>query len=121
MQQVLVLIVAPVEQFWDSLQVLLRAMPEVSAVQQFAESSQLLAFGSPHAPMLVLLDGAVLARERWGALPQLQARWPQAHTLVLVDDEQQRQAAQVAGAEVVLTKGILAATLLATIYDLLQS
>lgn len=121
MQQARVLIVAPVEQFWDSLQILLRAMPEVGNVQQLSDSPILFALGPTHAPTLVLWDGAVLSRERWGSLPQLQARWPRARTLALVDDEHQSQAAQVAGVEVVLTKGILAATLLATIHDLLQS
>ena len=54
-------------------------------------------------------------------LGRIKARQPQAQFVVLVDSEMQVHQAKIAGADVVLMKGVRAARLLDTIESLLES
>jgi DNA-binding NarL/FixJ family response regulator len=107
------LIVARSGQLRASLRVLLTAIPRMGVINQADDGPSALAAGTPQGPDLVLLD--------WHAttLEQIQAQWPHARCIVLADDEGERQAAETAGADAALLKGVLAARLFTTIQALL--
>jgi DNA-binding NarL/FixJ family response regulator len=102
----------------DSLVVLFRALPQLGQIRQAETLSEALARTSLPAPDLVLYDLEPAREDVWAALTRIKARWPRSHCLVLVEDERAAAEARAAGADVVLTKGILAARLLDTLKGL---
>lgn len=113
----LALIVAKSAPLRKGLQALLATMPRVeleladdslSAIKRFTE----------YPPSLVLLDTGLLGNDIYATLGRVKAEWPQSRCLVLVDDVQQRQKAESAGADVVLLKGFPAAKLFEVIEEL---
>jgi DNA-binding NarL/FixJ family response regulator len=116
-----VLIVAHSAQIRDSLLVLLRAIPQIEAVHQAEDGPSALAMGQEIQPTLVMLDDDLPDDKALQILlGQMIAMWPQARCLVLLDDEQDRRSAQEAGADVVLVKGVRAATVLEMVEHLLS-
>jgi ribosomal protein S18 acetylase RimI-like enzyme len=113
------LIVASSAQFRESLVVLTRAISQVGPIQQADSISLALSEHVGPAPDLVLCGFEAVQNETVETLYRVKARWPNARCVVLVDDEAARQAAEAAGADVVLTKGVLAARLLDTVERLL--
>jgi DNA-binding NarL/FixJ family response regulator len=70
-------------------------------------------------PELILIDASIFDETAWTAITKIKAEWPQTKFVVLTENEQQRQNAQDAGAEILLPKGFPAAKLVALIEDLL--
>ena len=112
-----VLIIAHSAQIRDSLLVLLRASPRIEAVYQAKDGPSALAMGPEIQPSLVLIDYDTTPDELSLDLRQLNAAWPRARYLVLLDDEQDRLRVQSAGADIALVKGIRAATILETVEE----
>jgi DNA-binding NarL/FixJ family response regulator len=121
MQQGTIVIIGRPGQRVSSLQHLLRTIPKVGALHQFNSGAALLANGPMQPPALMLVDFTTLTDELAVTLPQIQARWPQVQTVVLVGDETQRQLAEAAGIYIILPEGILAAKLWETVDALLQA
>lgn len=117
--QVSVLIISGSGQLRASLQVLLAAIPQVEIVKQADNVPPASAMGAQYPPALVLLDCDLPHAGPVATLGQIKAEWPRTRFVVLVDDEQEQQAAKAAGADVVLMKGVLASRFLATVEDLL--
>ena len=115
-----VLIISRSAQIRESLLVLLRAIPQIETVHQAEDAPTALAMEPEVQPALVLLDYDLPDDELRTVLGRIKAAWPQARCLVLLDDEQDRRRAEEAGADVVLVKGIRAATILETIEGLLS-
>jgi GNAT superfamily N-acetyltransferase len=118
-RQLSALIVARSAQFRESLVVLTRAIPEVGRIKQADSISSALSEYVGQGPDLILCDFEAVQNEIVETLHRVKARWSSSRCVVLVDDEGARQAAEAAGADVVLTKGVLAARLLETVERLL--
>jgi DNA-binding NarL/FixJ family response regulator len=103
----------------ESLLVLLRAIPRAGAIHQAEDGPSALGMGLGAQSALVLLDCTLPDEELPVTLGQMKAAWPQARYIVFLDDEDDRQRAEEAGADVVLVKGVRAATVLETIESLL--
>jgi ribosomal protein S18 acetylase RimI-like enzyme len=119
--QVSALIVARSAQFRESLVVLTRAISQIGPITQADSISSALSEHVGKAPDLVLCDFEAVQNEMVETLYRIQARWSNTRCVVLVDNEGARQAAEAAGADVVLTKGVLAARLLETVERLLRA
>jgi len=116
----LVLIVACSVQFRESLSVLMRSIPHIGRIEQAEDISSALVEDTEPAPDLLLCDYESVQDEPVGTLHRVKARWPQSRCVVLVEDEDARRKARAAGADVVLTKGVLAARLLEAIEGLIS-
>lgn len=113
------LIIARPGQLRSSLQVLLAAIPHIEKVVLADDGPSGLAMVTEHRPTVMLLDCELFYEKLELILGQIKAGGPQTQCLVLVDDEQQHQVAESAGADVVLMKGILASKFYATVEELL--
>jgi DNA-binding NarL/FixJ family response regulator len=116
----LALVVAKPGHLWTGLQSLLRTVPQIEIIAEAQDPSVLLKIGTEMHPELVLLDASLFDEDAWTAVTKIKGEWPHMHCVVLVDDDLQRKSAQVAGADLVLTKGFPAAKLVALIEDLLS-
>jgi DNA-binding NarL/FixJ family response regulator len=116
----LALVVAKPGHLWNGLQSLLRTLPQIEIIAETQKPTVLLKIGTEMHPELVLLDASLFDEDAWTAVTKIKAEWPHIHFVVLVDDDLQRQIAQVAGADLVLPKGFPAAKLVALIEDLLS-
>jgi DNA-binding response OmpR family regulator len=121
MNTVLTLIIAETNPLRDALHVLLQTLNHIGKIQ-FWDHEQ-LCFSTPlgHDPHLIIWDWSYPPRLAQTMFSQVRARWPMVQILALVEDDRQGQAATIAGADVVLTKGASAAKLLATVSALLDS
>jgi ribosomal protein S18 acetylase RimI-like enzyme len=119
-RRALALIVARSAQFRESLAVLVRSIPNIGRIEQAEDISSALAEHPELSPDLVLCDYESVQDEPVGTLHRVKIRWPHSRCVVLVEDEDARCKAQAAGADVVLTKGVLAARLLEEIERLLS-
>lgn len=115
------LIIARSAQLRESLLVLLRAAPRIEKIYQADDGDSALRMGQQIRPALVLLDHGLAQNEIQGTLGRIKAAWPQARSVVLLDDEQDRRDVEVAGADMVLVKGVLAATILDKIDEALEA
>ncbi len=77
--------------------------------------------GADHSPALVLLDSDLSDQELVSALRKLKGKWPGMKSIVLVDDDRDHGAAKAAGADVILTQGVLASRFYATVEALLST
>lgn len=118
-RRALALIVARSAQFRESLAVLVRSISHIGRIEQADDLSSALAGHPELSPDLLLCDYESVQGEPVGTLHRVKARCPQSRCVVLVEDEDARTSAQAAGADVVLTKGVLAARLLEAIEGLL--
>ena len=115
------LIVADSAQLRESLLILLRSIPEIAAIYQANDGQSALNITLEPKPTLVLLDHHLSRNGHFNTLGRIKAKQPQARFVVLVGSEKQVQQAKIAGADVVLMKGVRAARLLDTIESLLES
>jgi DNA-binding NarL/FixJ family response regulator len=115
------LIVAESPQLGESLLILLRSIPGIGAIHQANDGPSALAMSIELEPTLVLLDYHLSKNGHSNTLARMKARQPQAQFVVLVDNEDQVQRARAAGVDLVLIKGVRAATLLESIEKLLKS
>jgi DNA-binding NarL/FixJ family response regulator len=115
------LIVAKPSQFREGLQAMLTSIPQIKQVTQVDDAPSALRMAAQHDPTLVLLDFDLSSSEVLAAtLEQIKATWPQSQCIALVHNEQEYQMAKVAGADVILMKGVSATKLLAIVKELLS-
>ena len=119
--QVSALIIARSAQLRESLLVLMRALPRIEEIYQADDGDTALIMGQQIRPALVLLDYDLPRNEVQATLERLKAAWPQARSVVLLDDEQDRRSVEAAGADVALVKGMLAAKVLDVIDEALEA
>jgi DNA-binding NarL/FixJ family response regulator len=114
-----VLIIARSAKIRESLLVLLRSIRLIETFHQAEDGPSALGMALEVQPALVLLDCDLPDDEVRATLGQMKIAWPQARCVVFLDDEEDRRPAEEAGADVVLVKGVRAATVLETIESLL--
>ena len=119
-QVTLALIVARPGPLRNSLQALMTTMPQIEILAETSDPSALLRMGAEIQPDIVLLDADLPQEQVCAALRQIKEEWSQTRSIVLVEDSQQQQELQAAGADVALLKGHPAAKLVATIEGLLS-
>ena len=103
----------------ESLQALLLMVPKIDTVSQVGDAPSILRAVVEHDPALVLLDASLPGDEVSTVVKMIKANGSQSRCLVLVDNTQQQQEAELAGADVVLFKGFPAAKLFEVIKGLL--
>jgi DNA-binding NarL/FixJ family response regulator len=103
----------------DGLHALVTAMPQIDAVQGVDDLASALAMAFDYAPALVMLESNPSSKDVWTTTRRVKARWPAARCICLVNDVQQRQEAEAAGADVVLLQGFPAGRLVAAVVRLL--
>ena len=103
----------------DSLVALMTTMPGISAVLIAENPAAARRTMAQHRPALVVIESGLSTEEGRTAIEDIKAVWPLAKCVVLVDDIDQQQRAQDAGADVALITGYLPATLVAAIEGLL--
>jgi DNA-binding NarL/FixJ family response regulator len=114
------LIIARSAHMREGLQVLMQAVPQVGSICVVEDEPTARGMVEEIKPALILLDYDLANSEVRMSLDQLKAQWPQVQYLVFVEDERDRRHAKEAGADVVLVKGVRAATILETIERLLS-
>ena len=119
-QVTLALIVARPGPLRNGLQALMTTMPQIEILAETTDPSALRRMGAGMQPDVVLLDTSLPEDQVWAALGQIKAEWSHTRSIVLVEDSQQKQKAQAAGADVVLIQGYPAAKLIAAIEGLLS-
>ncbi|MFC2045892.1 response regulator [Chloroflexota bacterium] len=119
-QVTLAIIVAKPGPLRNSLQALMATMPQIEILAETSDPSALLRMGAEMQPDVVLLDASLPEDQVWAALRQIREEWSQTRSIVLVEDSQQQQKAQIAGADIALLKGHPAAKLIAVIDGLLS-
>jgi DNA-binding NarL/FixJ family response regulator len=118
---VLALIAAKPGRVRDGLRALLATMPRIHAICLADDGLMALDIVAQKRPRIVLLDTNLPHNSKmWGVLEQIKDRWPHSLCLVLADNDLQKQAAQVAGADGVLIKGFATSELFIAIRKLLQ-
>jgi GNAT superfamily N-acetyltransferase len=115
------LILARSAQFRESLAVLIRAIPQIAHISQAEDLSSALRENPGTPPDLMLCDFESVQDEAAKALRSVKSFWPHVRCVVLVEDETAYLQAKTIGADVVLTKGVLAAKLLQAIEELLAA
>ncbi len=116
----LALVIAKPGHLWSGLHSLLRTVPQIEIIAEANDSSVLLSMGSEIQPELILLDASLFDEDTWPGITRIKGEWPNAQCVALVEGELQRQNAQAAGADFVLSKGFPAARLVTLIEDLLS-
>ena len=118
-QVTLALIVASPGPLRNSLQSLMTTIPQIEILAETSDPSALLRMGAGIQPDVVLLDASLPEEQVWAALRQIKEEWCHTRSIVLVEDSQQQQEMEAAGADVALLKGYPAAKLIAAIEELL--
>jgi DNA-binding NarL/FixJ family response regulator len=103
----------------DGLHALVTAMPQIETVRDADEVTSALTMASAPSPELVLMESTPGGKDVWITVRRVKARWPLARCICLVNDVNQRQEAESAGADVVLLEGFPAGRLVAAIVRLL--
>jgi DNA-binding NarL/FixJ family response regulator len=94
-------------------------MPQIDAVEQADDVASALAMAFEHEPALVVLEHVSAGKDVWITTRRVKGRWPMARCIFMVNDVQQRQEAEAAGADVVLLEGFPAGRLVSAIVRLL--
>ena len=114
------LIVSERPEIRDGLRALLMATPQIGSVNQVANAPQALQIIiNGLCPTLVLLDVNLINGTIQELLEQIKVGCPRCRYIVLIDEANQRQEAESAGAEAVLLKGCPTCNLFETISSLL--
>jgi DNA-binding NarL/FixJ family response regulator len=103
----------------SGLQALMATILSIEIVGVASDVAEAQGTISQRCPDLLLLDASLPGGEAPLAIQTLRIACPQTRCVVLADDVEQQQAAESAGADVVLLKGVPAAKLVATIEDML--
>ena len=113
------LIIAQAGPLRDGLHALVDTMPQIGSVDVIGDVD--FAFGPTfnQCPALVLLDTHLTEDNVWLAVRRVKRKWPRARTIVLAGNVEQQEAAEAAGADVVLLQGLPAGRLVAAIVRLL--
>ncbi|MEE8567888.1 MAG: hypothetical protein V3S81_04705 [Anaerolineales bacterium] len=113
------LIVASPGPLRNSLQTLMTTVPQIEVVAEIKELSTMFRLGSKVKPDLVLVEADLEGAELQNELRTLQKAYPQAQCIVLVENDEQRYAAESTGVDVVIFKGFRVAKLMKIIEGLL--
>ena len=105
----------------DSLETLLKTIPQIEIVAQARDESALLHWGEKIQPDLIVIEAKEGMRGTDDLLARIFVAWESTRTIVLADTTTQKRAAEAAGADVVLLKGFKAITLVQHIECLLNS
>ena len=114
-----VLIVGKPCRMRDSLHILLKTVSGIDIIGHADDGSAALRMVAEHRPALVLLDTNLPGEGFSTVLMRIKGNGFRSRCLVLTDSIQQRQEAQVAGADATLVKGFPAVKLFETIERLL--
>ncbi len=117
--QVPVLVVARPGPLRDGLVALLKALPQVSTVEQATTATAAIKTVESQRPALVLVDSGLPGDDAWTVLKQLKTRRPAVRCVVLSDTVQHYRQAEAAGASRALLTGIPAPQLSVTLEGLL--
>lgn len=107
----LALIIAKPGHLKNSLQSLLRTIPQIEMLAESNDPSILLRMDEEIHPELIVIDGRLIDDTSLSAIDKIKTDWPSTKILVLADDDQQGQAAREAGADYYLLKGFPATEL----------
>jgi DNA-binding NarL/FixJ family response regulator len=94
-------------------------MPQIDAVQEVDDIASALNLAFECAPALVVMESSPASKDVWATARRAKTQWPAARCIFLVNDVQQRQEAEAAGADVVLLQGFPAGRLVAAVVRLL--
>ena len=114
------LIVAARPEIRDGLRALLTATPQIGSIMQVANALDALQIIHVQCPKLVLLDVNLIRGRIQELLEKIKVGCPRCRFIVLIDEADQRQEAESAGAEAVLLKGCPTCNLFETISSLLS-
>jgi DNA-binding NarL/FixJ family response regulator len=103
-----------------SLMVLLSTMPEIEIVAEARDLSTLKRLSKDWQPDLILIEAGVAEKGLPETLQQINQTWTHTRAIVLVDEKDQQQKAEAAGADAVLQKGFRATRLIEVIEELLH-
>ena len=104
----------------DSLVALMTTMDQVNAVLIAEDGASALRMMAQHRPALVVIETDLPAEEGHVPLQEIKTRWPQTRCIALVEDIEQQQEAESAGADVVLIVGFPPARFIAAVEELLS-
>ena len=105
----------------DGLDALLYATPGVQLVAHANDTDASLLFCQQHPAELVILEVSPGDRDLLAKVPEIKALCPQAQVVALIHDEQDREHAEEAGADVMLTSGVRATTLKEVLKEIVDS
>ena len=104
----------------DSLVALMTTMDQVNAVLIAEDGASALRMIAQHRPALVVIETDLPTDEGHVLLREIRARWPQTRCIALVEDIEQQQEAESAGADEALIVGFPPARFIAAIEELLS-
>ncbi len=116
-----VLIIARSAQLRSSLEVLVRSSPRVKTVQLLENFREAGRLNGQEEPALVILVFDSVEIHAGQAVAWIKHSWPQTRIVALIENEQEILEAKSAGADAVLRKGTLAASLLDVIENQLSN
>jgi len=111
-----VMLIAKPSRFRDSVRLLLASMSPIEMI--YVADGMDSALEMKEAP-LVVVDAAVREGGLSAAIEEIRTAWPQAGLIILVEDEQEFQAAQATGAGLLLRKGFASARFIEAVETLL--
>ena len=115
------LIVSARPEIRDGLRELLMATPNIGSVNQAANADEALQMIHVQCPTLILLDVNSILDEIQGLTEKIKVECHRCKFIVLIDHGDQRQQAELAGADAVLLKGCPSWKLVETITSLLDT
>ena len=105
----------------DGLDALLYATPGVQLVAHANDTNAVLVFCEQHPAELIILEVKPGDRDLLVKVPEIKALCPQAQVVALIQDEKDREHAEEAGADVMLTSGVRAAKLKEVLKEIVDS
>jgi len=105
----------------DGLDALLYATPGVQLVAHANDTNAVLVFCEQHPTKLIILEVKTGDRGLLAKVPEMRALCPQGQVVALIHEEKDREAAEEAGADVVLTSGVRASKLKEVITEIVCS
>ena len=105
------LVIAKPGHLRNSLQSLLRTIPQIEILAESNDPSILQKIDGGIRPELILMDGGLVEISEWSLVEQIKAVLPDTKILILTDDDIQGKAAREAGADHYLLKGFPATEL----------
>jgi DNA-binding NarL/FixJ family response regulator len=92
----------------DGLDALLYATPDVQLVAHANDTNAAFAFCQKHPTKLTILEIRPGDRDLLAKVQEMKAIYPQGGVIALIHDEEDRESAEMAGSDVVLSTGLSA-------------
>jgi DNA-binding NarL/FixJ family response regulator len=118
-KKLVVLIASPPGDLQIGLQAILTVHMDVDLLVVGAGSSALKVI-ERHHPALVIIDQDIPTTSAWILVENIKTNWPELPCVVLVNDDQSRQAFIKTGADLIVIKGMPGAKLIAEIKKLVN-